>query len=118
MAYKKYENKCEKILLSKFNDQYKNWGHELVEFPEGSIFLRVWGDGYIQEYIEFEDLMDILKTLKLRYKVMGKEDLINQIKHVVQTLEEAEKLVAKESMVQCMIEGAVQELEAMISEEV
>ena len=49
---------------------------------------------------------------------MSREDLINQIRHVIQTLEEAEKLVAKESMVQCMIEGAVQELEAMISEEV
>ncbi len=49
---------------------------------------------------------------------MSIEDFINQIRHVIQTLEDAEKLVPKNSMVQCMIEGAVQELEAMIDEEV
>lgn len=49
---------------------------------------------------------------------MGKEDLVNQIKHVIQTLEAAQSLVNKDSLVQCMIEGAVQELEAMVNEEV
>ena len=49
---------------------------------------------------------------------MGKEDLVNQIRHVIQTLEAAQSLVNKDSLVQCMIEGAVQELEAIINEEV
>ena len=49
---------------------------------------------------------------------MGKEDLVKQIRHVIQTLEAAQSLVNKDSLVQCMIEGAVQELEAMVNEEV
>ena len=49
---------------------------------------------------------------------MSREDLINQIRHVIQTLEAAQSLVNKDSLVQCMIEGAVQELEAMTNEEV
>lgn len=49
---------------------------------------------------------------------MGKEDLTKAIKHAIQTLEAAQSLVNKDSLVQCMIEGAVQELEAIIDEEV
>lgn len=49
---------------------------------------------------------------------MGKEDITNAIKHAIQTLEAAQSLVNKDSLVQCMIEGAVQELEAIIDEEV
>lgn len=49
---------------------------------------------------------------------MGKEDLVNQIRHAIQTLEAAQSLVNKDSLVQCMIEGAVQELEAIVNEEV
>lgn len=111
-------NKDEKILLSKFYDKHKNCGYELVEFLEGSIFLRVWGEGCIQLLISVEELMDILKTLDSRYKTMGKEDTTNAIKHVIQTLESAQSLVNKDSMVQCMIEGTIQELEAIIEEEV
>lgn len=50
---------------------------------------------------------------------MEREDLINQLKHVINTLEEAQKLMSKlESLANVMTEAAVQELEAIIDEEV
>lgn len=50
---------------------------------------------------------------------MSKEDIINQLDHAISTLEEALKLLGNNnSMTQCMIEGAIQELQAIITEEI
>ena len=49
---------------------------------------------------------------------MSKQDLEKSIDHIINTLEAAAALTARDSLVQCMIDGAIQELEAIKKEEI
>ena len=49
--------KDERVLISEFDDDAHDYGYEYIERSDGSHVLRIWGDGFIQREIEFDDFI-------------------------------------------------------------